>query len=268
MGFRYRLTLYLYCRVKIGQSGNCRSVFGFGLCRWLVCGRLRGFALYIENDRESTVNYPLFICFIPFKVYRMVLGFHKRMLRVCSIIRIYIFARLYRDRAGVISGSRVLSYIAYCKAAADKAVCFFGMGVVGSAMYLYSVITNDSGYIISSRLGRLGVRVFSNEVNCSALIAGCCPSFVEGPNCWISVGFLWPANDLIAGIDVSSIRRCLNITYGYTVVIIGSITMRLWVLAHKLSFFAGSVIITNIKFIANVKHRKSYIDFVSGIQRR
>ena len=30
MACRYRLTLYLYCSVNIGQSGNCRSVFWFG----------------------------------------------------------------------------------------------------------------------------------------------------------------------------------------------------------------------------------------------
>lgn len=72
-----------------GQSGNSRSVFGLWLFR-LVCGRLRGFALYIENDRNVADNF-LFAS-IPFKLYRAGRGSIKRMIYInACIVIINIF---------------------------------------------------------------------------------------------------------------------------------------------------------------------------------
>ena len=64
--------VYLYSFFAGQFNERLRGVFGFGLCRWVVCGRLLSFALYIENDRNvaGSGKLPLLIIFVPYKLYR------------------------------------------------------------------------------------------------------------------------------------------------------------------------------------------------------
>ena len=143
--------VYLYSFFAGQFNERLGGVFGFGLCRWVVCGRLLSIVYYGEYNGKilACQQSPFIILPLESNTSALWIGI-ERMVAMCFVVLVNIFRGVYRDRAGVISGSRVLSYIAYCKAAADKAVCIVGMGVVGSAMYLYRLIA-----YYSRNIGRL-----------------------------------------------------------------------------------------------------------------